>query len=182
MNGDIAEQVLRGIAGRAVEGTQCPVGDGNAGHQDLFIRSCIESQILEVRRWIGALAGIFWGGGGAPRLPGVGDAALLHRVRERIDIGDAVENGFFAAAVGGDNGFAEAIKAELEQALENYVDGRGNGKLDVEALDDFEGLCGIGGTVGWRIFQGADAFEQDEFAVIFFDIFRDGSHLFIEVG
>jgi len=103
-------------------------------------------------------------------------------VRERIDIRDAVEHGFFAAVIGGGNGFAEAIEAELEQALENYVNGRGDGKLNVKALDDFERLRGVGGAVGWRIFQGANAFEEDEFAVIFFDVFRDGGHLFIEVG
>ena len=103
-------------------------------------------------------------------------------MRERIDIGDAVENGFFAAAVGGDNGFAEAVEAELEQTLENYVDGRGDGTLDVKALDDLQGLGGIGRAVGWRIFHGANAFEEDEFAVIFFDVFCDGGHLFIEVG
>jgi hypothetical protein len=52
----------------------------------------------------------------------------------------------------------------------------------VKALDDFEGLSGIGGAIGSGIFQGAHAFEEDEFAVIFFDIFCDGGHLFFEVG
>jgi len=52
----------------------------------------------------------------------------------------------------------------------------------VKTLDDFERLSGIGGAVGSGIFQGANALEEDEFAVIFFDVFRDGGHLFIEIG
>ena len=48
-------------------------------------------------------------------------------MRERIDIGDAVEHGFFAVAVGGEDGFAEAIEAELEQALEDRIMGAETG-------------------------------------------------------
>ena len=85
-------------------------------------------------------------------------------------------------AVGGEDGFTKAVKAEFKQALEDRIDGRGDGKFDVKALDDFERLSGIGGTVGSGIFQGANALEEDEFAVIFFHVFRDRSHLFIEIG
>ena len=69
-----------------------------------------------------------------------------------------------------------------EQTDAERLDGRGDGKLDVKPLDDFERLRGIGGAVGWRIFQGANAFEKNEFAMIFFDVFRDGVHLFFEIG
>ncbi len=81
--------------------------------------------------------------GGTPVFPGVFDATLFHFVQGGIEIADAEENGFFAAVIRRQNCFAEAIETELEQALENCVDGCGDRKLDVKALDDFEGLGGI---------------------------------------
>jgi hypothetical protein len=44
---------------------------------------------------------------------------LFHGVGERIEIGDAVEYGFFAVTVGGEDRLAKAVETELEQVLEN---------------------------------------------------------------